>query len=215
MVNFLVGFIGKSYSISTNNEEECYLVSRDEFLDLMTSMLQESGSYTQKVFGVFREHYVTNYIHALYSRTVSASTLEFVKRNFILLLKDFHKLIESRMAEQNLNVIYELDKLAKFIKYSFYDGTLMFDKLMEANSVKYQSSSNKVELEARDLVSRSQNFSQHLGLTVKEFARSKHNLNMSTLQYLNVDLDNEPRRYSRMMLLCSRLAISMFWTRRP
>lgn len=182
VVNFLVGFIGKSYNISTNNEEECYVISREEFLELMAVMLKESSTYTQKVFGVFREHYITNYIHALYSRAVSASTLEFLKRNFILLLKDFHKLIESKMAEQNLNMIYELDKLAKFIKYSLYDSTLIFDKLIESNTTKYQDASNQVELEARDLTSRSKHFSRHLSLTVKEFSRSNHNLNMHSLQ---------------------------------
>lgn len=182
IVNFLVGFIGKSYNITTNNEEECYIVSREDFLELMVVMLKESGAYAQKAFGVFREHYITNYIHALYARSVSSSTLKFLKNHFVILMKDFHKLIESKTAEHNITMIYELDKLAKFIKYGLYDSTLIFDKLKDSISDKYQSESNRVELEARDIESRSKNFSRHLSLSVKEFSRSKHNQNMSALQ---------------------------------
>jgi hypothetical protein len=182
IVNFLVGFIGKSYNITTNNEEECYLISREEFLELMVVMLNESSAYSQKTFGVFREHYVTNYIHALYARAVSSSTLRFLKTHFILLMKDFHKLIESRTAEQNISMIYELDKLSKFIKYALYDSTMMFDKLRDETNHKFQAEFNRVELEARDIESRTKNFSRHMSYSMKEFTRAKHNQNMADIQ---------------------------------
>ena len=182
IVNFLAGYIGKSYSITTNNEEECYVISREEFLELTVVMLNESSVYTQKIYSIFREHYITNYIHALYARVVSASSLQFLKKHFTLLLKDFHKLVEGRLAEQNFSVIYELDKLAKFIKYSLYDGTLIFDKLKEESNRTYLLEMNAVELESKDIVSRKREFVHHVDSTLQEFIRFTHNDTMSKLR---------------------------------
>ena len=183
IVNFLAGFIGKSYNIFTNNEEECYIIGREEFLELMVVMLRESGSYTQKVSGRFREHYLTSYIHALYARVVSNTTLQFLKKHFLLLLKDFHKLVEGQLAEQNFSVVYELDKLAKFIKYSIYDGSLMLEKLKEEVQETYQDELNSVELESQDISMRLKEFEKkHLPLKLLEFNTLAHNQNMASLK---------------------------------
>lgn len=183
LVNFLAGFIGKSYSIVTNNEEDCYIIGREDFLDLMVVLLKESGAYTQKITSSFRDHYLVNYIHALYARVVSASSLKFLKRHFLLLLRDFHKLIEGQLAEKNFSVVYELDRLTKFARYAVYDGGLILDKLKEEVAMRYTPQMNEVELEAQDIAIRTESFkNNHLPLKILEFGAQLHNSNMASLE---------------------------------
>jgi hypothetical protein len=183
LVNFLARFIGKSYSIVTNNEEDCYIIGREDFLDLMVVLLRESGAYTQKITSTFRDHYLVNYIHALYARVVSASSLKFLKRHFLLLLRDFHKLIEGQLAEKNFSVVYELDRLTKFARYAVYDGGMILDKLKEEVAIRYTPQMNEVELEAQNIAVRAASFkSNHLPLKILEFGAQLHNSNMASLE---------------------------------
>lgn len=183
VVNFLASFVGKSYNLVTNKDEECYIINREDFLDIMVVLLRESGAYAQKTSSVFRDHYLTSYIHALYSRVVSTSSLMFLKRHFLLLVKDFHKLVEGQLAEKNFGVVYELDKLAKFAKYAIYDGSMILDKLRESVSVGYTETLNAVNLEGQDIKSRSEAFAaDHLPLKILEFNAQVHTANMASLR---------------------------------
>jgi hypothetical protein len=183
LVNFLSSFVGKSYSIVTNNEEECYIIGREEFLDLMVVLLRESGAYTQHITAACREHYLSTYIHAVYARVVSHASLRFLKRHFLLLLRDFHKLVEGQLAEKNFGVVYELDRLSKFARYAVYDGGLVLDKLQEAASDAYEDRLNAVTLESQDIKARAAAFEgSHLPLKVLEFGAQLHNANMAALE---------------------------------
>lgn len=183
LVNFLASFIGKSYSIVTNNEEECYIIGREDFLDIMVVLLRESGAYTQEVTRAFRNHYLTSYIHSMYAKVVSSSSLKFLKKHFLYLLKDFHKLVEGQLAQQNFNVVYELDRLSKSARYSVYDGGLVLDKLKSSVASKYEPRMNAVELEGQDIAVRAQAFKEnHLPLKILEYGAKLHNQNMANLK---------------------------------
>ena len=101
MASFVAGYVGKSFNITTNDEEACYLISKQDFIDLVVTFMNEGSRYTRSTFKSLKDHYLINYIHATYSKVVSSASLSFLKAHFTSLIRDLHKLIEQKLAEEN------------------------------------------------------------------------------------------------------------------
>jgi hypothetical protein len=182
VVNFLTGFIGKSYNMITNNEEEGYLVSKEDFLELVVVLMHESSSYINSLHNSFKEHFLLNYIHAVYAKFVTHSTLQFLKHNFTKMIKEFHKLIEGRLAEQNFSVIFELDRYSKFIKYNAYDSTILLDKLQEKITADHSEELKAVSLKNQQVSQTRQEYEKLLAMNIKDCIFKTHNEKMSELE---------------------------------
>ena len=85
--------------------------------------------------------------------------------------------MESKIAEKNFDLIYELDRLAKYIKYSNYDNNILMEKIKDRVSLNHERELNNLLYDYKSLESRLDNFKEYMKFDLKEFICDQHHTN--------------------------------------
>lgn len=182
-LGFLSKVVASSYSITTNRDEECYMLNRKDLVAHAAQFIRENTLYTQNVINRFKDHYLQPYIDAQYLQTITASQTSFIRKKFTKIIKSFHKLIESHLTEKNFEIIFSLDQLSKYIKYNYYDNSIYFEKLFESLSHKYQKQISDIGLESKNTTLKLENYQRNLSIGIKDYVYVQHHENMAEMKY--------------------------------
>jgi hypothetical protein len=182
-LGFLSKVVASSYSITTNRDEECYMLNRKDLVAHAAQFIRENTLYTQNLINRFKDHYLMPYIDAQYLQTITASQTSFIRKKFTKIIKSFHKLIESHLTEKNFEIIFSLDQLSKYIKYNYYDNSIYFEKLFESLSHKYQKQISDIGLESKNTTLKLENYQRNLSIGIKDYVYVQHHQNMAEMKY--------------------------------
>jgi hypothetical protein len=181
-LGFLSKVVASSYSITTNKDEECYMLNRRDLVSHAAQFVNENTLYTQNLLNRFKDHFLAPYIDAQYLQTITASQTDFIRKKFTKIIKSFHKLIESHLTEKNFEIIFSLDQLSKYIKYNYYDNSIYFEKIFESLSHKYQRQISDIGLESKNITLKLENYQKDLSIGMKDYVFVQHHQNMAAMK---------------------------------
>ena len=93
-------------------------------------------------------------------------------------MENIHKLAEGQLAEENFNVIYELDKITKKIKYTHYDTSINYDNLKENIAQEFDRELLSLCLRNKKLEDRLENYRKGMSYDMQEFVSQTQNEKM-------------------------------------
>ena len=180
--NMFEDFINGAFIIETNNYGDCYLIKKEELITIMKNLLWGIMSYNQKFNKDLKEYYQNSYLESKFKNISQNEEIMTQKKNFSDIIENFHKIMESKIAEKNFDLIYELDRLAKYIKYTNYDNNILMEKIKDNISLNHERELNNLWYEYKSLESRLDNYNNYMGLYLKEFITSNHHENLLKLK---------------------------------
>ena len=185
-------FVNRGYTITTNEEDIYYIISRKDMVECLGKTIGEASQFIDGAFTACDRFYSTSYVQTQYRNAHSADTLRYVQHHMTYIIHDYHKIIESYLSEFNFNIIYDIDVFYKFIKYMIYDSNILYDYFKTYVNKKYVSESLSVMIEEADVHKKDAHFLDHMKKHLKDYKYIKHNQNMFSLyERMQRILENE------------------------
>lgn len=167
-----------SFSIITKSKEKHMIINKNLFVKILGIFVHEMCVYYQNLDSELIKLYRKVIDKENSKLVIRDKEVEKMTEKFSDFVENFHKHIESKMAELNFQTIYDLDQFAKLIKYTHYDTSVNYDNMHERISQKFDDELVKLLLLRKQLEDRLMNYKKGMTLEMKEFVSEKYNENM-------------------------------------
>ena len=178
----LSSLVQGSFSIRTNKDEDFYLMSRSKFVDTFSQALSEVDLFVQKRCLQVRDYYLTTCVNAVIQKAHMGAALYRERGAFTKLIREVHRIVESRLAELNISIVYQIDALCRSVRESNYMGGVLLEKIQDAINSRYDETQtaqlvSKEEWEERDVA-----MPKHIHQEIRDIIYKAHNQNMGLLK---------------------------------
>ena len=193
---FIVSFIEqvseKSFNILAKNDKKFYLMERADFVKAVSSFMKNGMKHSRDM-----DDGVTSIYKSVISKNdkfleTKKKFLKSFTKEFSYFMDSFHKLVEARLSTHNFGAIYRIDEGAKILKHQHYDNSILFEKLNEKITKKFENQLFNLYLSNRFYEDRFNNYEQCLSLDLLEFVSETHNSNMKEIREKMEKIMGEP-----------------------
>ena len=171
-----------SYSIRTNKDEDFYLMGRGKFVDVMSQALAGVDEFVRKRCSRVRDYYLTNCVNAIIHKTSVGAALYRERGAFTKLIREVHRIIESRLAELNIGIVYNIDQLCRAVRESSYNNGVVFEKIQDYVNNRFDETQSKQVVRKQEWEDRDLAMPKQIHQEIRDIVFKAHNSNMAKLQ---------------------------------
>lgn len=150
------------------------MISRPEFVSLCSDFIKDTSNHLNSKISIIKDHFLEIYIETLYKKIAKENEVELLSKNFGYVSSNFHKIIESKLAEKNFDLIFELDKFARYVKYAHYDLCILYEKMKEEISLRYENELSALFYDNKKLEGRMEMYKEGMIMDLREFVVSSY-----------------------------------------